>query len=302
MLSDKPWKPLAVVRLIMSVFVCIYAGSLLVSVVHCSNVGVKVSATAYFALAGVALVCLMTSLVLLNQPWRVENLMQRLMALLLFFYAGIFVGAWVQKWSGPEASSIAQLVIATLSFQGAGLVLIGRFLREHQMSWGEAFGLSNHWRHAVLVGTVAACIFLPLGWGLQQASALVVSHVPHFPVKPEEQQAVQALRTAVSWADKIAGGAVTILLVPVTEELLFRGILYPGIKQAGYPRLALWGTALLFAAIHANVIIFAPLFVLAIMLTILYERTGNLLAPIAAHSLFNGLNFAMLFLLDQRLS
>jgi len=30
-----------------------------------------------------------------------------------------------------------------------------------------------------------------------------------------------------------------------------------------------------------------PLFVLAVALTWLYERTDNLLAPIAAHSLFN---------------
>jgi membrane protease YdiL (CAAX protease family) len=32
----------------------------------------------------------------------------------------------------------------------------------------------------------------------------------------------------------------------------------------------------------------------------LYERTNNLLAPIAAHSAFNGLNFAMLYVLERR--
>ena len=49
------------------------------------------------------------------------------------------------------------------------------------------------------------------------------------------------------------------LLAPVAEELLFRGILYPAIKQAGFPRLALWGTSLLFAAMHMNLVTFVPL-------------------------------------------
>jgi membrane protease YdiL (CAAX protease family) len=41
---------------------------------------------------------------------------------------------------------------------------------------------------------------------------------------------------------------------------------------------------------------FLPLFVLALVLTVLYEKTNNLLAPIAAHSAFNAVNFAMLLL------
>jgi membrane protease YdiL (CAAX protease family) len=37
-----------------------------------------------------------------------------------------------------------------------------------------------------------------------------------------------------------------------------------------------------------------PLFVLALALTWLYERTDNLLAPIMAHSLFNIANLVVL--------
>jgi membrane protease YdiL (CAAX protease family) len=78
--------------------------------------------------------------------------------------------------------------------------------------------------------------------------------------------------------------------------MLFRGILYPAVKQFGYPRLALWSTSLLFAAIHMNAVTFVPLATLALILTALYEWTDNLLAPIAAHVLFNALNFAMLLM------
>ena len=43
------------------------------------------------------------------------------------------------------------------------------------------------------------------------------------------------------------------------------------------------------------------LFLLAIILGILYERTGNLLAPIAAHSLFNTLNLIALYRFQNEL-
>ena len=61
----------------------------------------------------------------------------------------------------------------------------------------------------------------------------------------------------------------------------------------------MWGTALLFAAVHMNAVTFVPLAVLALVLTALYERTNNLLAPITAHVLFNALNFATLLVLQQ---
>jgi membrane protease YdiL (CAAX protease family) len=48
-----------------------------------------------------------------------------------------------------------------------------------------------------------------------------------------------------------------------------------------------------------NVVTFVPLAMLALVLTMLYERTDNLLAPITAHVLFNALNFATLLVLQQ---
>jgi hypothetical protein len=77
-------------------------------------------------------------------------------------------------------------------------------------------------------------------------------------------------------------GVVAIVVAPVVEEILFRGILYPAIKELGRPRLALWGTAILFALSHENAMSLLPLTFLALVLTWLYERTDNLLAPIAA--------------------
>ena len=73
-----------------------------------------------------------------------------------------------------------------------------------------------------------------------------------------------------------------------------RGVFYPLIKQAGYPRIAVWGSSLLFAAIHVNLATFLPLTLLAVVFVWLYERTQTLLAPIIAHALFNGVNFILM--------
>ena len=77
---------------------------------------------------------------------------------------------------------------------------------------------------------------------------------------------------------------------------MFRGVLYPAIKQLGYPRTALWGTAALFAAIHGNLPIFLPLMALGLALALLYEVTNNLLASITAHGLFNAVNVVLYYL------
>ncbi|HOB32537.1 MAG TPA: CPBP family intramembrane metalloprotease, partial [Verrucomicrobiota bacterium] len=50
--------------------------------------------------------------------------------------------------------------------------------------------------------------------------------------------------------------------------------------------------------IHANLKTFIPLTVLALVMTLLYERTGNLLAPIATHATFNAVNFIYLIVID----
>jgi len=42
------------------------------------------------------------------------------------------------------------------------------------------------------------------------------------------------------------------------------------------------------------------LLMLAIALTLLYEKANNLLAPIAAHALFNAFNFTLFFFVESK--
>jgi hypothetical protein len=93
----------------------------------------------------------------------------------------------------------------------------------------------------------------------------------------------------------------TVIIGPVAEEFIFRGLLYPFIKQRGWPGLAWFGVSFLFALVHWDAAAFVPLFLLALVLTWLYETTDTLLAPITAHALFNAANLVLLCVFQYEL-
>ena len=192
--------------------------------------------------------------------------------------------------------STGQIVVSALTFQLITIGLVWRFLREHKIGWTGGFGLRRNIPKAIGLGALAVGLFLPIGSVIM---GFVVTVMEKIGIEPSLQLAMQALKNSSSATELVAMGIVTILLAPIAEESLFRGVLYPMIKQHGFPRAALWGTSVLFALIHFNVAIFLPLLLLALLLVWLYEKTDNLLAPIAAHATFNAVNFAMFFLKDD---
>jgi len=191
-----------------------------------------------------------------------------------------------------QQEDFGNLLFATLSFQGAGWLLIWGFLRLHQTGWLAAFG----WRgpklkSALLTAVAFILVVLPVVLLLQGGSIYVAEKLgwPH-----EDQAAVEMLLQAKScWATAYFG-VFAIVIAPVAEEFIFRGVLFPFVRQLGLPKLAWFGVSALFALIHMNAPAFVALFAFALALTWLYQRTDNLLAPITAHALFNATNFAML--------
>ena len=53
------------------------------------------------------------------------------------------------------------------------------------------------------------------------------------------------------------------------------------------------GSAALFAAIHLSLESLLPIFLLGLALAWVYQRTGNLLAPITMHATVNGISVAI---------
>ncbi len=81
--------------------------------------------------------------------------------------------------------------------------------------------------------------------------------------------------------------AVACVIAPINEELLFRGVVYRGIRQRFGRAPALVVSGLLFGLLHANWAGFLPLALLGALLALAYEHSGDIRVPIVAHALFN---------------
>ncbi len=90
----------------------------------------------------------------------------------------------------------------------------------------------------------------------------------------------------------------TVLVAPVFEEFIFRGVLLPVLDKEQNRVFAVILSALVFALAHLSVGETPPLFVLGIGLALLRLSTGRLLPCVIMHSLWNGITFANLLILS----
>jgi membrane protease YdiL (CAAX protease family) len=87
---------------------------------------------------------------------------------------------------------------------------------------------------------------------------------------------------------------VVVILGPVAEEVLFRGLLLPRLAAQLGPRWALWASAILFASLHYRYETFTLLVLFyGLILGWARLRTGGLTVPIVLHSLINGVVIAV---------
>jgi membrane protease YdiL (CAAX protease family) len=81
---------------------------------------------------------------------------------------------------------------------------------------------------------------------------------------------------------------VTILiLAPVGEEALMRGIAYPALRKHWPPAASAFVTAMVFALLHGNVVQIALTVPLGLLLAFVYEASQRLWLVILMHVIFN---------------
>ena len=95
----------------------------------------------------------------------------------------------------------------------------------------------------------------------------------------------------------------TVILAPILEEILFRGIFYAGFRSIFAYRvnekkmvsLALVFSSLCFGIVHMNVSQFVYAFIMGILLGYIYEKTGKLYMSVIAHAVCNLLSAARIY-------
>lgn len=88
------------------------------------------------------------------------------------------------------------------------------------------------------------------------------------------------------------GGILRVVIIaPIVEELIFRGVIMSGFMKNYKAAYAIFFSALLFALFHLNPWQFPATFMLGLVLGWLRIRTGSILASIMGHAIHNGLVF-----------
>ena len=218
---------------------------------------------------------------------------------LIFF--GIVIGfylltSWLYMLMFPAGDIAPHTVIfQTLLFHIPVLTLLGLLFHFAGIQGRELFGLC--WNKAAALLGLSVLFYiaaLPLLW---LCSVLYQILLHQFGCDFYLQDIAQILTAPASWPVRASLFFITIIVAPVFEEVVFRGVLLPFmVRRAGFwPGIGL--VSVIFGGMHLHLPSFLPLFLLSVMFSLAYARTQSLLVPIGMHALFNGVTVVLLLLM-----
>ena len=150
---------------------------------------------------------------------------------------------------------------------------------------GPALGLRVAWKDLA---------YLPAGMGMAIGLGIFLYLIVETFLGGEgPTQAVVEAADRATGVPTIIGVLVTaVLLAPVAEEIVFRGILFRALLRRSGRHAAVFGSAGVFAALHVVLdpsawLASIALFLLGVMLALLVRHTGRLGTPIMLHAGFN---------------
>jgi len=132
---------------------------------------------------------------------------------------------------------------------------------------------------AMGAGLLVALAAMPFVYGVLAMEGLFVD------IESRQEAVEQLQRMGPGWQEK---AVAAIVLAPLAAELVFRVLLYGGLRRSVGPRTALYGSAALFGLVHAAPpTTILPMAAFGLILGRLMERTGSYVACLAAHAGFN---------------
>ena len=172
------------------------------------------------------------------------------------------------------------------------LQLLGPDLRSDIWSQGKKERFQQGIGH-YFFGVMTWLIAYPLVLGVAQALALALYFL--FGASEADQEAVRVMKKIYEFpALFVAMSLGIIFVIPIIEELLFRGFLQTFLKKHVGRFLGIIIAGMIFALFHyspeqglTNIEYISALFILSCFLGFIYERQGSLWAPIGLHTSFN---------------
>lgn len=186
---------------------------------------------------------------------------------------------------GHIGTGPALLLFGVLTFEGALLLVIALFhfgylrLKLNAPAPSRGFGAVVQQGAGVFLATVPLVVFL-LGWLWETVLTGCGYPVTH-------QTLVDFFMGIESWWARAVFFAFAVVIAPITEEIIFRGIIYRGLTKVVPRGWAVLLSALLFGAAHGDFSTLLPLVALGALFALAYDATGCIAVTIIAHALFN---------------
>ena len=231
-------------------------------------------------------------------PWDYWHLLRCLAAFAAFQRLGLAGLAWMQQaqravaWLAAVPGSLLQAGVTSVAMMGMCMfvvALVGGEGREALRLLGlrEQRPLSRG-----AIGITAMLMSVPVLYVVGLLTVVLTG------VVPERQPLLDSARQ-LSPGGFAALCVFAIVVAPMTEEILFRGVLYATLRRYLGPLHAICLSAAAFAVLHFHVPAMVPLFVVGFVVAYLYERTGSLVASIAAHAANNLHAMLIVFLVSR---
>ena len=80
---------------------------------------------------------------------------------------------------------------------------------------------------------------------------------------------------------------VVCVIAPISEETIFRGFIYGWLHRWGPALFAVPLSAVIFSAMHQQLVLFLPLFLVGVVLAMLYQGSRSIIPGVLTHAMFN---------------
>ncbi|MGH2410358.1 MAG: lysostaphin resistance A-like protein, partial [Chloroflexota bacterium] len=222
-------------------------------------------------------------------PWKARDAFAIMVAGLAFLLASLVVTLGLFELQSADAHDTntkdAISAIVLLGFYLFLLWLIWMLIVKRYRSDWRALGLrAVGWQWVAGVPLVFA--FLTFMWVIMYRGMVAV-------LGPTVQWPKVLTSTTVDSVHQPVLDVVIILtgvvLTPLVEELLFRGVLYQALRRTMPMGTAALIGSMIFAGMHFTLALFIPLTVMGYVLAWLYERSGSLIPGMLVHACNNGI-------------
>ena len=136
-------------------------------------------------------------------------------------------------------------------------------------------------------------LIVPFAISFMYAANMVVVFVEK--LFPSISHSFDETAKAVYGADLWMQIATAVILGPIVEELIFRGLMYIRLKRMFGPSVAAFVTGLIFGIYHMNISQGIYAFIFSFGAIFVYERYKNICAPIIFHMVANGISVLVSF-------